>query len=399
MGAVNLVVVQAGGPTPVVNESLYGVLDSERQHCNTRKVFGARKGLLGLIRNDLVSLDFLTTSQLEQLRCSPGAALGSSRVKPSASELGLILHHLRERDIRQVLMIGGNGTMHAAMMISRFCKEQNYEIQVIGIPKTVDNDIHGTDRCPGYASAAHYVAQSTRDLAMDVRALPQPVSIYETMGRHVGWLAAASVAVKRTAQEAPHLVYIPEVPFDVDRFLSDLDAVLQSQDWAIVVVSEGLVDGSGHPVYEDADPSQRDEFNRPMPGGVAQFLAATVTRRLKVRCRNEKPGLLGRASMLHVTQQDKKDAELVGRAAYQALATGREEAMVALAPLRPGAPAECTFLSLERVIGPGRGIPQEWIGTSNPPTNHLFDEYLRPIVGEFLEYEDVFNRSESYESA
>ncbi len=305
-----------------------------------------------------------------------------------------ILSHLRERDIHQALFIGGNGTMHAALMMSRFCKQANYELQVIGVPKTVDNDINATDRCPGYASAARYVAQSTRDLGMDVRALPQPVSIFETMGRHVGWLAAASVAAKRNEQDAPHLVYLPEVPFEIDRFIADLDAVLKRQDWAIVVVSEGLKDKAGRSVYENADPAQADAFNRPLPGGVGRFLAETVARRLKIRCRDEKPGLLGRASMLHVSPQDKKDAELVGRAAHEALQAGYDEQMVALTPLHGAEPAQTKLVPLESVSGPDRAIPKEWIGGGNPPTNERFLEYLRPIIGELLEYEDVFERVE-----
>jgi ATP-dependent phosphofructokinase / diphosphate-dependent phosphofructokinase len=394
MAGTNLLVIQAGGPTAVVNESLYAVLDSQRQQRNGRRVFGARSGLQGLIEDNLVDLGFLTSSQLELLRHSPGAALGTSRVKPSEAEMSRILSHLRGRDIHQALFIGGNGTMHAALMMSRFCKQENYELQVIGVPKTVDNDINATDRSPGYASAARYVAQSTRDLGMDVRALPQPVSIFETMGRHVGWLAAASVAAKRGEHDAPHLIYLPEVPFDIDRFIADLDAVLKRQDWAIVVVSEGLKDKAGCPVYENADPAQADAFNRPLPGGVGRFLAETVARRLKIRCRDEKPGLLGRASMLHVSPQDKKDAELVGRVAHEALQAGFDEQMIALAPLHCGETAQTKLVSLESVSGPDRAIPKEWIGGGNPPTNERFLEYLRPIIGELLEYEDVFERVE-----
>ncbi|MFP5207898.1 MAG: diphosphate--fructose-6-phosphate 1-phosphotransferase [Acidobacteriota bacterium] len=399
MGAGNLVVIQAGGPTAVVNASLYAVLDSERRQKTSGRIFGSRNGLQGLIRGDLVDLGFLTSSQLELLRHSPGAMLGSSRVKPSEAELTGILRDLRERDIHQALFIGGNGTMHAALMISRFCKQANYEMQVVGIPKTVDNDINGTDRCPGYGSAARYVAQSTRDLGMDVRALAQPVSVLETMGRHVGWLAAASVMAKRSAQDAPHMVYIPEVPFEMDVFLTDLDTTLRKQNWAIVVVSEGLRDSAGRPVYETSEASQRDEFNRALPGGVGHFLAETVTRRLKIRCRDEKPGLLGRASILHVSPQDRMDAELVGRVAHEALAAGCDEQMVALMPLRSGEPATTKLIPLEAVSGPDRAIPREWLGKGNPPTNHHFAEYLRPFIGELLEYEDVFDRSESYENA
>jgi 6-phosphofructokinase 1 len=390
MAGTNLLVVQAGGPTAVVNQSLCAVLDSERLHGSGRKVYGARMGLQGLIRNDLIDLGLLTSSQLEQVRRSPGAALGTSRVKPTEAELTQILEFLRQRDIRQALFIGGNGTQRAALMVSRFCKQAGYEFQVIGIPKTVDNDIVGTDRCPGYASAAHYVAQSTRDLGMDVRSLPQPVSIFETMGRHVGWLAAASVAAKTTLQDAPHLVYLPEVPFDLEQFLSDLDARLRQQDWAIVVVSEGIRDKAGKPVYENAEPSQVDAFNRPLPGGVARFLAETVARRLKVRCRDEKPGLLGRASILHVSPQDVADAALVGRAADEALLAGQDEQMVALNPLQPGEPSGFKLVPLESVSGPDRAIPREWLGEGNPPTNQEFLEYLRPILGDLLEYDDVF---------
>lgn len=394
MAGTNLLVIQAGGPTAVVNESLFAVLDSQRQHQNGRKVFGARSGLQGLIHDNLVDLGFLTTAQLEVLRRSPGAALGTSRVKPKEDELSRIVDRLRERDIHQALFIGGNGTMHAALMISRFCKQQNYELQVVGVPKTVDNDIQATDRCPGYASAAHYVAQSTRDLGMDVRALPQPVSILETMGRHVGWLAAAAAAAKRSEHDAPHLVYLPEVPFDVDVFIADLEAVLKRQDWAIVVVSEGLKDKDGLPVFENADPAQADAFNRPLPGGVARHLAETVARRLKIRCRDEKPGLLGRSSMLHVSPRDKMDAELVGRAAYEALEAGHDEQMIALTPLRAGEPAGTKLAPLESVRGQDRAIPKEWIGAGNPPLNEKFLSYLRPIIGDLLEYENVFERVE-----
>jgi 6-phosphofructokinase len=394
MAGTNLLVIQAGGPTAVVNESLYAVLDSQRQRRNGSRVFGARSGLQGLIQDRLVDLGFLSAAQLEILRRSPGAALGTSRVKPSEDELAQVVSRLRDRDIHQALFIGGNGTMHAALMISRFCKEQNYELQVMGVPKTVDNDINGTDRCPGFASAAHYVAQSTRDLGMDVRALPQPVSILETMGRHVGWLAAASVAAKKNEHDAPHLVYLPEVAFDIDVFIGEVESVLKRQDWAIVVVSEGLRDKAGQPVFENTDPAQADAFSRPLPGGVGRHLAETVARRLKIRCRDEKPGLLGRASMLHVSARDRMDAELVGRTAYDALQSGHDEQMVALTPLRAGEPVGTKLVPLENVRGADRAIPREWIGTGNPPVNEKFLQYLRPIIGELLEYENVFESVE-----
>ena len=385
--------VQAGGPTPVVNATLCSVLEAETASHRHRRVFGARNGLQGLISGDLVDLGFLTPAQLQTVRNSPGATLGSSRVKPGAPELHQMLCHLRAQEIHQLFVIGGNGSMHAALSISRFCREQAHELQVVGIPKTVDNDIPGTDRCPGYASAARYVAQSTVDLAMDVRSLPQPVSIFETMGRNVGWLAAAAIAAKRSPHDAPHLVYLPEVPFALDDFLADLEAILRTQSWAIVVVAEGLVDHDGRPAYEDLEPSQKDAAGRPLPGGVGRWLAHMVTCKLGVRCRNEKPGLLGRASMLHASRQDQSDAELVGRTAVAALAAGYQEHMVGLNPLGADGETDCCLRPLAEVALPERRIPKEWLGAGNPPTNELFAAYLKPLLGPLLAYEDIFDHA------
>lgn len=388
MAGKNLLVVQSGGPTQVINASLCAALEEP----TAGKIFGARHGFEGLIRGELVDLSGLTEAQRERIRHSPGAVLGSSRVRPSEAEMDTILDHLCEREIHQALLIGGNGTMQAGLALSRFSSSQGYELQVIGVPKTVDNDIQGTNRCPGYASAAHFVAQSTRDLGMDVRSLTQPVSILETMGRDVGWLAAAAVLARRDATDAPHLVYIPEVAFDTEQFLADLDGILQRRGWAIVVVSEGIRDAAGMPVYENSETSQKDVLERPLPGGVARYLAEVVTRRLKVRCRDEKPGLLSRASMLHVSQRDWADAALVGYAGRLALDRGETEKMVGLTPL-DGGEAGTALLPLKKISWMARGVPREWLVDGNPPLNEKFSEYLGPLIGELLEYEDVFNHA------
>lgn len=391
MSQGNLLLVQAGGPTQVLNETLCAALGEARRQSSSAKVYGSRRALQGMIRGDLVDLSFLNSAQIEQMRHSPGAALGSSRLKPTEEELAATIGYLRERDIHQAIFMGGNGTMHAAHGIRQFARRQNYDLRVVGAPKTIDNDINGTDRCPGYASAARYIAQSTRDLGMDLRSLPQPVTILESMGRGVGWVAAASAMARRDAKDAPHLVYIPEVAFDMECFLSRLDAILKAQGWAVIVVAEGIRDGSGRPVYENADPSMADAVKRPMVGGVARFLAETAARELKIRCRDEKPGLLGRASGLHVAPQDRIDAELVGREAYRALMDGEDEKMVALTPLRQGEEAGFVLVPFEKVTGPERTIPREWTANGPLPINERFTEYLRPLVGELLEYEHVFN--------
>ncbi len=393
MNGEDLLIVQGGGPTPVLNATLASILDEAHRHSKIGRIFGAKSGIAGLMKGDVVDLSELPGEELDRLRRSPGAALGSSRSKPSETDLNAVVQNLRHLAVRRILFIGGNGTMRGAEVVSQFCQDANYEIQVIGIPKTVDNDIAGTDRCPGYASAARYVAQSTRDLGLDVRSLPQPVSIFETMGRSVGWLAGASVAAKLDEDDAPHLVYLPERPFDTETFLSDLDRVVTKLGWAIVVVSEGIRSGNGKLVYETADPSQADALQRPLPGGVGQFLAGIVARRLKIRCRSEKPGLLGRSSMLHASAQDLKDADLVGRGGIRALLDGHANAMVSLRPISALGDAGYDLVPLSAVAGKERPIPDAWLSEAATSVNEGFLRYLRPLIGNLLQYHSLFRFS------
>ncbi|HVC90537.1 MAG TPA: diphosphate--fructose-6-phosphate 1-phosphotransferase [Acidobacteriaceae bacterium] len=389
----NLLVVQGGGPTPVLNATLSSILKEASQHRKIGRIFGAKSGVAGIARGEIISLDNLPYAELDQLRMTPGAALGSSRSKPSPTHLDLIVQHLRRLSVRHLLLIGGNGTMRGAEVIGQFCRDAGYDIQVMGIPKTVDNDIAVTDRCPGYASAARYVAQSTRDLGMDIHSLPQPVSIFETMGRNVGWLAAASAAAKLDVDDAPHLVYLPEQPFDTEEFLSDLDRIVARLGWAVVVVSEGLRNASGNLVYETLDPSQVDALKRPLPGGVGQFLAGIVANRLKIRCRTEKPGLLGRSSMLHVSLRDLEDAELVGRAGVRALLAGHSQEMVALRPLEAVGDTGYDLVPLSAVAGKDRPVPAAWLSSTATSVNDAFLEYIRPLIGDLLVYHSHFKPS------
>ncbi len=368
----NLVVLQGGGPTPVVNASLFGVIDEAGKSRRFGRVLGARFGVEGLLKSDFVDLSAVSSVEIERLRTSPGASLGTTRYKPNENELGRIRDVLRNHDIRSLLLIGGNGSLRGAEAIAEAVKDGG--VSVIGIPKTIDNDICCTDRCPGFASAARYVAQSVRDLGMDVRSLPQPVSIFETMGRSMGWLAASSILGKIDDRHAPHLICLPEIVFDADRFLGEIDRVVRQQGWAVAVVSEGIRDANG-PVYETAEASQRDSLNRALPGGVAAHLAAVVTRRLKIRCRWETPGICGRNSMLHVSTVDRADAELVGRQAVRAAIERQTGQMVSLLPLA-GADdiSRCELVPLSRVRG-DRPFPKEWMTPDNTAVAPAFVEY------------------------
>jgi len=381
----NLLVLQGGGPTAVLNASLYGVLAEASCHSCIRSCLGARFGVEGLLRGELLDLSSVPREEIERLKASPGASLGSTRYRPTENDLERIVSLLGQHDIRYLLLIGGNGSLRGAEAISQAAHRLNHDVCVVGVPKTVDNDIPRTDRCPGFGSAARYVAQAVRDLGMDVRGLPQPASILETMGRSVGWLAAASVLGKIDEAHAPHLVYLPERPFDVAAFVASMDRVLRRHGWAVAVVNEGLRRADGRPVFEEATASQRDALDRPMPGGVGTYLAGVVTRELKVRCRWEKPGLCGRASMLHISKQDLADAELVGRAGVRAAIDGRDAHMVALRPLDAGN-EPCELVPLSAVAGGDRYIPHEWIDDSDTAVREPLERYLRRIVGDLVDY-------------
>jgi 6-phosphofructokinase 1 len=221
---------------------------------------------------------------------------------------------------------------------------------------------------------------------MDIRSLPQPVTILEVIGRSIGWLAAASTLAKVEEADAPHLVHLPETPFDADEFLARLDGIVTRQGWAVAVVSEGIRNPDGSLVYELNDPTQLDPLRRPMTGGVGQYLADIVGARLKIRCRSEKPGLLARVSRAHVSPQDQQDAELVGRAGVQALVSGETDKMVALRPLNDPGATGYDLVPLSTIAGVERTVTKEWLTNSPLAVGPAFQDYLRPLVGELYRY-------------
>ncbi len=384
MGVGNLMIVQGGGPTAVFNVSLSSAIAEAVSQQGAGRVFGARYGMKGLAEDDIVELGTMTATDLELLRNSPGAALGSSRYKPTKEDYDRVVENLRRLDIRSMIFMGGNGTMKGAALVSEHCRAAGFSMQVIGVPKTVDNDIAMTDRCPGFASAARYMAQTTRDLGMDIRSLPQPVTILEVIGRSIGWLAAATALAKDIEADAPHLIFLPERPFDAEKFLADLDRIVSKHGWAIVVATEGIRNPDGSLVYELKDATHLDPLARPMTGGVGQFMANLVGEKLKMRCRTEKPGLIARAAMTQVSAQDQKDAELVGRAGVRALAAGETEKMVSLLPI--GTESGFELVPLNEVSDAERPLPAEWILDAAIPVGDRFFNYVKPLVGELTPY-------------
>jgi 6-phosphofructokinase len=386
MSAENMLIVQGGGPTAVFNASLASIIREGSHQPRIGKIFGARGGMKGLASADAVDLSHLGADDLWSLRNSPGAALDSSRFKPTDADLERSVEYLRRLDVRHLVFMGGNGTMRGADLFGRFCRALDFDVQIVGVPKTIDNDIAATDRCPGFGSAARFVAQSTLDLSMDIRSLPQPVSIFETLGRDVGWLAASSTLARRDANDAPHLVYIPETPFSRERFLADLDTAVSRLGWAIVVVSEGIQYADGSRVFEQKSSSQNNPQNRPLIGGVAQYLSGVVGDSLGIRCRSEKPGLIGRSCMAHVSRQDLEDAELVGQAGVRALLSGTTDQMVSLCALNDPVERTIKLVPLSEAGGPHREIPADWLSNDGLAVTASFRDYVRPLAGELSHY-------------
>lgn len=385
----NLMIVQGGGPTAVFNTSLASIVEEGLTQPRIGKIFGARSGMKGLSSGDTVDLSRLGQAEVLSMANSPGAALGSSRFKPTEEDLERCVQNLKKLEVRHLIFMGGNGTMGGAHKFGEFSRSLGFELQIIGVPKTIDNDIAATDRCPGFGSAARFVAQSTLDLSMDIRSLPQPVSIFETLGRDVGWLAASATLARRKADDAPQLVYVPEVPFSLPAFLADLDAVVSRVGWAVVVVSEGIANADGTPVFEQKIASREGVPNRPLIGGVAQYLSGQVAEQLGIRCRSEKPGLIGRSSMAHVSEQDRRDAALVGREGVRALVSGATGKMVALRGFEHAPEAAIELVALSEAAGPSRHIPSQWLTGDGSAVTKDFAEYVRPIVGELSYYETL----------
>lgn len=380
----SLMIVQGGGPTAVFNTSLAAAIEEARNSGRFAKIYGARFGTAGLARGEVCELTSLSGAQLNELQNTPGAALGSSRFKPSESDLHRQLETLEALNVHSLLFMGGNGTMHGAHCFAEFCRKRAYAIDVIGVPKTIDNDLAMTDRSPGFASAARYVAQATQELGLELRSLPQPVTILETMGRSVGWLAAASVLAKDNTRSAPHVVLVPELAFDRASFLSHVEDAVARNGFAVVVVAEGIRNSDGSLVYSLADPTQQDSLKRPLTGGVGRHLAGIVAHELMMRCRSEAPGLLGRASIAHRSAQDFTDAITVAVAGVRALLGGQSGNMVTLNPIGSSEPT--SLVPLEQVAGVERTIPSDWLGTGPVPITRQFEQYLRPLIGALPNY-------------
>jgi 6-phosphofructokinase len=382
----NLVVAQSGGPTVAINSSLVGVIHAALGQDAIGGVYGAQNGIAGVLEEKLIDLRRVPAETLEGLRRTPAAALGTVRRKLSDADYGRLLEVFRAYGVRYFLYNGGNDSMDTAQRVHQMALDANYELVVIGIPKTVDNDLVGTDHCPGYGSAARFVASAIRDTGYDTEAMApsSPVKIMEIMGRNVGWLTAASVLGKESPEDAPHLVYLPERPISNEMLLSEVEAAYRRLGRVVIALSEGACDEKGGSIGQ-ALRGEVDVFGHRMKGGASDAVADLITAELGLKARVDRPNYLQRSFMSVASPVDLEGAYQVGRAAVQAAVAGRSGNMISLVRLS-SSPYQFTtgMVPLSEVANKERPLPAEYIDGQTGEITSAFVDYARPLIGEPL---------------
>ena len=377
---------QSGGPTAVINASAYGVIRAALDAGEITKVYGASHGILGVLKDQLYVMDEEDPKELELLLHTPSSELGSCRYKiadPDADDTDYkqILKIFQKYNVRYFFYNGGNDSMDTCNKISRYMESVGYECRVMGVPKTIDNDLFGTDHCPGFGSAAKYIATSCMEINKDARVYDNKmITIVEIMGRHAGWLTA-SAALATEYGSGPDLIYLPETDFDMDRFCADIDRVLQTKNQVLIAVSEGIHYADGSFVSE-AKTSATDGFGHAQLGGLAATLANLVKARTGAKVRGIELSLLQRCGAHLASQTDIEEACAAGRKAVEEAVKGTSGYMVAFKRVMDGGKYRCELelLPLAEVANYEKKIPLDWINEEHNGLKHEFIDYVLPLI-------------------
>ena len=390
----NLLVAQSGGPTAVINASLAGVIEEAGKHPEIEEIYGGRNGLLGILNEELIDLNEERARSIEHLKHTPGAALGTCRYKiginndlaKAAEDMDRLFEVLKAHNIRYFFYAGGNDSQDTANKLHKETIKRGYEVRVIGVPKTIDNDLPHTDHCPGYGSVIRYNSATVREVALDLSSMATDdgsCCIIEVMGRSAGWIAAGTVLAKQHPEDAPHIILLPEIPFAEKAFIDRVKAILATHEYCVVVVGEGLKNEAGEQV--SVDHTRVDAFGHPLLSGVADHLASIVSIALGTKTRTVKLGYAQRSAAHFASSRDIEEAVACGAAAVQAAVDGKSGLMVKIIR-RSNDPYEWVtgLQSLDDIANVEHLIPREWISEDGFVPNENFIQYARPLIeGQF----------------
>jgi 6-phosphofructokinase len=388
----NAVVGQSGGPTAVVNASLVGVIEEAKKHPEIQTIYGAVHAVAGMVKDEFIDLGRLSSETLETVALSPSSALGTSRDKPDTAYCRRILEIFKKRNIRYFFYIGGNDSANTAFIISTVAQEADYDMCAFHVPKTVDNDLLVTDHCPGYGSAAKFVACALIGDDLDNRALPG-VKIDVIMGRNAGFLTAAAALGRKRDDDGPHLVYVPERPVSIGTFLGEVEAVYKKLGRAVIAVSEGVCDADGETwakkIAQTAEKDPHGNIQLSGTGALADFLAAQVKNNLNIkRIRADTFGYLQRSFPGFQSPVDADEARRCGRAAVQ---YAMKEACGSVAIKRTGSGKdygiELFRTELKNVAEKTKSMPDEFVNADGNGVTDKFVEYAVPLVGQLPQTE------------
>jgi ATP-dependent phosphofructokinase / diphosphate-dependent phosphofructokinase len=384
MNPRKILVAQGGGPTAVINQSLVGVVLEARRQKMVDLVYGARHGVRGIVDEDFVDLTQETSHNLEQVAATPASALGSTRDKPDLKYCQQIFHVLQAHGIGHFFYIGGNDSSDTVRIVAEQAKAASYPLRSIHIPKTIDNDLVANDHTPGFPSAARFVAQAFAGANLDNAALPG-VYVAVVMGRHAGFLTAASALGKKFADDGPHLIYLPERTFVIDRFLADVKAVYERHRRCVIAVSEGIHEAGGKPIAaqlaKDLEHDAHGNVQLSGSGALADLLCEEVKSRLGIkRVRGDTFGYLQRSFLGCVSDVDAREAREVGEKAVQFAMWGDRDGSVAIR--RTGFySVDYELVPLDAVAGKTRVMDDAFIHDSGTDVTDAFRLYLRPLLG------------------
>jgi 6-phosphofructokinase 1 len=384
MSSGKILVAQGGGPTAVINQSMVGVALEARRFQNVTRIYGAMHGVRGIVNEDFVDLTQETSHNLELVAATPSSALGSTRDKPDMAYCQSIFEVLRAHQIEHFFYIGGNDSADTVRIVAMEARQAGYPLRCIHIPKTIDNDLVGNDHTPGFPSAARFVAQAFAGANLDNAALPG-VYVGVVMGRHAGFLTAASALGKKFPDDGPHLIYLPERTFELPRFLSDVKTMYERHGRCVIAVSEGVHDAAGEPVAtllaKEIERDQHGNVQLSGTGALADLLCDEIKAKLGIkRVRGDTFGYLQRSFIGCVSDVDQREAREVGEKAVQFAMWGDRDGSVAIR--RTGFySVDYELLPLEQVAGKTRTMEDEFISESGTDVTDAFRLYLRPLLG------------------